>query len=558
MADVSTVLKAKIQDVLFFLAREGNVETDDLPKVHLERPKRDGQGDWATNVAMQACKFFGEKPRTLAERMAERLKDDKLLRGVEVAGPGFINFFLSDGWIADVISQVMESGDEYGRCNLGRGRRVQVEFVSANPTGPLHVGHGRGAAVGDIVGNILAFAGWSVNKEYYVNDAGLQMDNLGASTQSRYFELLGQPERAPFPEDGYKGNYIYDLARQIIDAEGDRFLAAPLEDSLDYFRNFSGQVILEEIRSVLHRFGVTFDRWFSEKSLYEENMVEEAMEVLKDRGFSYEENGAVWFRSTSFGDDKDRVLFRSNGVPTYFASDVAYHKNKYDRGFHRAIDVWGADHHGYVPRMSAAMQALNKTDDDGFSVVLIQFVNLLRDGEQVSMSTRSGQFVTLSDVLDEVGVDGTRFYFVMRRADSHLDFDLELAKRESSDNPVFYVQYANARIASIARNMKERGISMPSLNELDSEHLSSAEEKKLVTRLSIFPEEVEKAAQELAPHRIVSYVHDLAGDFHSFYNAHRVLDDDPRRPSRILLVQATQSVLANALRILGISAPERM
>ncbi|NCC96597.1 MAG: arginine--tRNA ligase [Synergistales bacterium] len=557
MADVTAILIDLITQSLTEMGKERGVNLDDLPEVHLERPKREDQGDWATNVAMQACKVLGQKPRDLALDLVERLKSDIHIKSVEVAGPGFINFFLADQWIGSVVSSVLKAGDNYGRCDLGKGRKVQVEFVSANPTGPLHVGHGRGAAVGDIIGNILSFAGWSVQKEYYVNDAGLQMSNLGKSTQSRYFELLGRGSEAPFPDDGYKGDYIYDLARALIEKEGESLLDRSLEDSLPFFTEYSCGVILEGIKKDLNRFGVKFDRWFSEKTLYTDKLVQNAVSTLNDRGYTYEDGGAVWFRSTDFGDDKDRVLFRSNGVPTYFASDVAYHKNKFDRGFDRVIDVWGADHHGYVPRMRAAIEALGKSSDD-FTVALIQFVNLLRDGDQVSMSTRSGQFVTLSDVIDEVGIDATRYYFVMRRSDSHLDFDLELAKRESSDNPVFYVQYANARMSSIIRTLEERGIDFPDEGDLNEEHLNSPEEKKLVTRLSMFPEEVEKAASELAPHRIVNYLHDLAGDFHSFYNAHRVLDEDPRRASRILLIKASRIVLSNGLRILGISAPDRM
>lgn len=557
MADVTVVLTNLISQSLMEMAKEKGVNPDDLPEVHLERTKRDDQGDWATNVAMQACKVLGQNPRDLASALVEKLKSDSHIRSVEVAGPGFINFFLADRWIGTVISSILKAGDSYGKCDLGKGRKVQVEFVSANPTGPLHVGHGRGAAVGDVIGNLLSFAGWSVEKEYYVNDAGLQMSNLGRSTQSRYFELLGRGAEAPFPEDGYKGDYLYDLARDIIDKEGDTFLEKPLEDSLSFFTTYSCEAILEGIKKDLDRFGVTFNGWFSEKTLYTEELVKNAVATLNERGYSYEEDGAVWFRSTDFNDDKDRVLFRSNGVPTYFASDVAYHKNKFDRGFDRVIDVWGADHHGYVPRMRAAIEALGRSPDD-FVVPLIQFVNLLRDGEQVSMSTRSGQFVTLSDVIDEVGVDATRYYFVMRRYDSHLDFDLELAKKNSSDNPVFYVQYANARMSSIIRTLEERGIKFPEESELNESHLNSSEEKKLITRLSMFPEEMEKAVTELAPHRLVNYLHDLAGDFHSFYNAHRVLDEDPKRPSRILLVKASQTVLANGFKILGISAPDRM
>jgi arginyl-tRNA synthetase len=454
--------------------------------------------------------------------------------------------------------RILAAPDVFGQVDVGRGQMAQVEFVSANPTGPLHVGHGRGAAVGDICARILSFAGWDVEREYYINDAGLQMELLGRSTQARYFEICDLAEKAPLPEDGYKGEYIYDLARDVLSAEGRRFLEVPPEESLPFFSAFAGDFILEGIKKDLSDFGVSFDVWFSERSLYDGIRVPGMLETLKKNGFAFDAEGATWFKATAFSDDKDRVLIRSNGAPTYFASDIAYHKDKYDRGFDMVIDIWGADHHGYIPRMKAAVQALGRQEDD-LQILLIQFVNLLRGGQQVSMSTRSGEFVTLREVMDEVGVNATRYFFAMRRSDSHLDFDLDLAKSASTDNPVFYVQYAHARIHSIFREALSRGISVPVSSGVDLSLLRETEEIALIKRLSAFPEEVEKAAVDLAPHRIVYYAYDLAGDFHSFYNAHRVLGVEPGVESaRLLLSEAARIVLANALSLLGISAPEQM
>ena len=461
--------------------------------------------------------------------------------------------------MVDIVRDVLAAVSDYGRVDLGKGRKAQVEFVSANPTGPLHVGHGRGAAVGDVTGNILSFAGWNVEKEYYVNDAGLQMNILGRSTQSRYFELLGRPEKFPFPEESYKGRYIYDIAQEVVDARGEEFLERPLEESLPFFRTYAAGRILEQIKNELGEFGVTFDNFFSEKSLYDRNLVAAAVQTLKERGHLYEQDEALWFRSTEYGDDKDRVLMRSNGVPTYFTSDIAYHKEKFDRGFERVIDVWGADHHGYVPRMKAAIEALGY-DPKKFTILLIQFVNLLRDGEQVKMSTRSGQFVELQEVVREVGVDAARYYFLMRRSDSHLDFDLELAKSQSADNPVYYVQYAHARLCSILQKAAEKGIAVPGVSAFDPDVIATPEEKRLFTKLAQFPEEVGRAAADLEPHRIVSYVYELAGDFHSYYNnGGRILEESGAlRDSHLLMVAAIRTVIANALRLLGISAPEKM
>jgi arginyl-tRNA synthetase len=541
------------------LAEEKGIEIQKDIEVEVERPKREEHGDWATNIALQCAKVFGEKPRDLALGIVSKLGANPYIEKAEVAGPGFINFTLSSKWIGELLSDAIKKGSDYGRLDLGKGRKVQVEFVSANPTGPLHVGHGRGAAVGDVCANILAFAGWNVQREYYINDAGLQMDLLGKSTQARYFEICGEPSRVPFPEDGYKGAYIYELAQQIVEKEGRRFLEEPPEESLPYFKDYACKVILDGIKKDLEDFGVNFDMWFSEKSLYEGDLVQKTLETLKKNGYAYDADGATWFKATAFSDDKDRVLIRSNGAPTYFMSDIVYHKNKFDRGFDMVIDVWGADHHGYIPRMKAAVQALGRSPED-LQILLIQFVNLLRGGKQVSMSTRSGEFVTLREVMDEVGVDAARYFFVMRRSDSHLDFDLDLAKSSTNENPVFYVQYAHARIHSIFREAKTRGVFLPeNLEEVDFSLLTSPEELSLIRKISVFPEEIAKAAEELAPHRVTFYLYDVASVFHSFYNAHRVLGVEPElEKARLCLVEAARVVIANSLKLLGVSAPEKM
>ncbi|KUK42225.1 MAG: Arginine--tRNA ligase [Thermovirga lienii] len=555
----SEVLRELIKNAVLELAEEKGIEIQKDIEVEVERPKREEHGDWATNIALQCAKVFGEKPRDLALGIVSKLGANPYIEKAEVAGPGFINFTLSSKWIGELLSDAIKKGSDYGRLDLGKGRKVQVEFVSANPTGPLHVGHGRGAAVGDVCANILAFAGWNVQREYYINDAGLQMDLLGKSTQARYFEICGEPSRVPFPEDGYKGAYIYELAQQIVEKEGRRFLEEPPEESLPYFKDYACKVILDGIKKDLEDFGVNFDMWFSEKSLYEGDLVQKTLETLKKNGYAYDADGATWFKATAFSDDKDRVLIRSNGAPTYFMSDIVYHKNKFDRGFDMVIDVWGADHHGYIPRMKAAVQALGRSPED-LQILLIQFVNLLRGGKQVSMSTRSGEFVTLREVMDEVGVDAARYFFVMRRSDSHLDFDLDLAKSSTNENPVFYVQYAHARIHSIFREAKTRGVFLPeNLEEVDFSLLTSPEELSLIRKISVFPEEIAKAAEELAPHRVTFYLYDVASVFHSFYNAHRVLGVEPElEKARLCLVEAARVVIANSLKLLGVSAPEKM
>jgi len=558
LQNMTEELKQLLERAVDDIARDVEQELPEGFMVRLERPRQAGHGDWATNIAMQLAKPFGMKPRELADKLIDKVPLGEIVEKAEVAGPGFINFTLASNWITEAIKSTIAQNENYGRVNSGEGRRIQVEFVSANPTGPLHMGHGRGAAVGDITASILDFAGWDVEREYYINDAGLQMELLGKSAQSRYFEALGRGDEAPMPEDGYHGEYMTDIARSFVDKYGDEPAKKPLEETVEFFSVETGKIVTEMIRKDLEEFGVTFDVWFSEKSLYDNGQVEPAMEELKKRDYAYEEEGALWFRSTLFGDDKDRVLIRTNGVPTYFTSDVAYLKNKYDRNFEKLIYVWGADHHGYVPRLKSVNKAFGHPDD-AVDVLLIQMVNLLRDGKPVQMSKRAGTIITLREIMDEVGVDATRFFFVMRRCDSTLDFDLELAKKATSENPVFYVQYAHARICSIYRELEERGVTLPGIEEFDVSLITDQSEINLAKAISRLPEEVAKSADEFAPHRIAYYATELAEAFHSFYNSQRILGvDEPVMKTRILLMEAAKITLKNVLGLLGVSAPEKM
>ena len=525
-----------------------------------ERPKHEGHGDRAASVAMRLAKTLKSNPRDIAQRISDGLKSDVVAK-TEIAGPGFLNVFLSGKFYAEAVADILRQGESYGGVNLGNKRRVQVEFVSANPTGPLHIGHGRGAAVGDSVARILSFTGWDVQREYYVNDSGLQITNLGKSTQARYFEILGKD--IPFPENGYKGAYLYDIAREIIDLEGDKFLGMPLDESLDYFKKYTADKIMAGIRDDLELFRVGFDNFFPEGYLHENGLVKSAMNELKSNGYAYEQDGALWFKTEStIGDDKDRVLIRANGIPTYYASDIAYHRDKFiTRGFERVIDVWGADHHGYIARMKAAVKAMGKNPDD-FIVLLIQLVNLLRDGEIVTMSTRAGEFITLREVLDEAGVDAARFFFLMRRSDSQLDFDLDLATKQGNENPVYYVQYAHARISGIIREYVNRGGSLDSISaeRIPAEIFTDKDARELADSLSRWPDAVREASEELAPQVLTGYVLNLAGIFHSFYNTNRIIDepDSGIREGRINLVRAAKIVIASCLGLLGVNAPERM
>ena len=527
------------------------------PSIEVELTKDPGHGDYTSNVAMIIASQVKKNPREIAGVLSQRIEDPEgFLEKIEIAGPGFMNFFIREGVLNRFLVDVGREGERYGSSDLGKGGRVQVEFVSANPTGPLHIGHARGAVVGDVMANILAAAGYRVFREYYINDTGNQMNNLGQSVFLRYRELLG--EAAEFPEGCYRGDYIRDLAAELLKRDGKRYLDMDAEEVIRLFTDYAGSAILGGIKEDLRAFGVVFDLYFSERELYREEGVGMLLRTLQDKGFIYREGDALWFRTTAFGDEKDRVVIRKNGAQTYFAADIAYHRNKFLRGFETVIYIWGADHHGYIPRMSAAVQALGY-EKEALKVILVQLVNLLREGKPVAMSTRSGEFVTLREVVDEVGKDAARYNFLMRRSDSHLDFDLELAKRQSNENPVYYVQYAHARICSIIRMAAERGIEMPAFGQADPGLLKLPEEIDLIKAITRFPEVVEGAARTLEPHRLTFYLNDLAAGFHSYYNKNKVISDDGLlTAARLFLVKSVLTVLKNALKMLGVSAPEKM
>jgi len=554
---VKEKLSILLEEAVKVSSEKGLLKIEETPSPGIEPTKEDAFGDYASNVAMVIASKVKMNPRKVAGIIVNHLDDrDGILEKVEVAGPGFINFFLrEDVWVG-LLEDVEKQGDRYGESSVGGGKRVQVEFVSANPTGPLHIGHARGAVIGDVIANTLRAVGCDVTKEYYINDVGNQMNTLGLSVYLRYRELLG--EEVDFPPNYYQGKYIQDLAAQVITIQGDKFLNADEKDILSFFVPYAAGAIMDGIREDLRSFGVVFDNYFSEQELYRDDGVARLIEELQEKGFIYREGNTLWFRTTDFGDEKDRVVVRENGEPTYFAADIAYHRNKYERGFEEIIDVWGADHHGYLPRMYAAIQALGR-EKDTLKVVLVQLVNLLRGGKPVAMSTRSGEFVTLREVVDEVGKDAARYNFLMRRSDSHLDFDLEIAKKQSNENPVYYVQYAHARICSILKNAHERRYSVPRYGEIEPQLLKLPEEIMLIKYISRYPEVVEGSAQALEPHRFTSYLNELAAVFHSYYNKHRVVGEDAALSrARLFLVNAVGVVLRNALRILGVTAPEKM
>jgi arginyl-tRNA synthetase len=571
------------------IASDGVIPADTIPQPIIERARDVQHGDFACNVAMVLAKAARCKPRELAETLVAALPESELVERVEIAGPGFINFYLSPHAYHAVVPQIIAEGHGFGRSNLGAGKRVQVEFVSANPTGPLHVGHGRGAAYGAVVADLLQAAGYEVHREYYVNDAGRQMDILATSVWLRYLELCD--EELLFPANGYKGDYVWDIAATLHREHGDAYRhpaeevfadvpadepaggdkEAHIDALIERARQLLGDnryryvfelglnTILDDIRDDLELFGVRYDEWYSERSLTESGAVNKALERLRDSGHVYEKEGALWFRSTEFGDEKDRVVERDNGQTTYFASDIAYHMDKLERGFERVIDVWGADHHGYVPRVKAAMEAVGD-DPSKLDVLLVQFANLYRGGEKVQMSTRSGEFVTLRELRKEVGSDAARFFYVMRKCEQHLDFDLDLAKSQSNDNPVYYVQYAHARICSVLAQAAEKGIPVEISDGLNNlEQLAEEHEQALLKTLSRYPEVVEAAALNEEPHQLSHYVRELANDFHTYYNAHQFLvADDVLRDARLKLILAVRQVLRNGLNLLGVSAPEKM
>jgi arginyl-tRNA synthetase len=568
---VRDAISLLVTEALAAAIEAGELPLAETPDPSVERPRDASHGDWATAVALRCSKAAGMNPRAVAEIVAARIGASDDVDAVEIAGPGFINIRLAPTALQRVLREARERGLDFGRIDTGAGKRVQVEFVSANPVGPMHVGHGRWAALGDSMARILAHAGWNVEREFYINDAGVQMDIFGKSVAARYLELCG--EEIVFAPDWYQGTYIAEIAREIYDEEGVCWLDSTAAAREEYFREKAYVQVLEHLEHVLHGMGVDFDVWFSERTLHARGAtgttaVEDSIAFLRTAGYIYDLDGAVWFRSTDFGDDKDRVLIKADGEYTYFAADIAYHKNKYDRGFDRVINIWGADHHGYVGRMQAAVSALGHPGK--LDVVIGQLVNLFRAGEAVRMSKRTGEMVTFEDLLDEVGADAARYFFLRRSTDQPLDFDIELARQQSADNPVYYVQYAHARICSILRKaageeLAARHATIASLaaefvpGDADLGLLVDPTELTLMRKLSEFSEVVEGAARDLAPNRLTRYAEDLAATFHQFYTQCHVLTDDAALTgARLYAVDATRSALETVLALVGVSAPERM
>jgi len=539
------------------ISAAGLAAGEEIPAVVLEVPKDKAHGDLATNAAMQLTRIAKRNPRQIAEAIIEHLDHDKAgIVKAEIAGPGFINFTLSKSYLFPIIEQVYRQGEDYGRTDKGAGQKIQMEFVSANPTGSLHLGHARGAAVGDALCNVLDFAGYKVTREYYINDAGNQVVNLCKSIEARYLQELGQD--AEMPEDGYYGEDIKGFAKELVAEQGDALMSMSPEERTQFLRKYGLNKELDKIKRDLGRFRVSFDEWFSETSLYADGQVEAALNELRSKGMTFEQEGATWLKTTPYGDDKDRVLVKNDGTYTYLTPDIAYHRNKYDRGYDRMINIWGADHHGYIPRVKAAMQALGK-DPEKLTVLIAQMVSLFQDGEKVKMSKRTGKAVTMVDLMDEVGVDAIRYFFTMRSMDSHLDFDMDLAISTSNENPVYYVQYAHARICSIFRQAEEQGISLPTPDSVNLNKLTSEHEYDLLRKIGELPEEIGIAADNFAPHRLVRYVYELAAQLHSYYRAERVITEDSEQTAaRLALLGAVRTTLANVLRLIGVSAPERM
>ncbi len=545
-----------IEEIKQAVQQAGIVEAEQIPEIILEIPREKAHGDYATNIAMQLTRIARRNPRQIAEAIVENFhKEAASISKIEIAGPGFINFYMDNSYLTGVVGQVIQAGENYGRTESGNHEKVQVEYVSANPTGDLHLGHARGAAFGDALCNVLAYAGYDVQREYYINDAGNQIVNLAKSIEARYFQALGK--EVDMPEDGYYGQDIIEFGKELAEKDGAKYVEMDPQERFEHFKGWGRDRELEKIKVDLGEFRVQFDEWFSETSLYQNGAINEALEELRKRGYIYEQDGATWLRSTDFGDDKDRVLIKQDGTYTYLTPDIAYHENKYSRGFDRLINIWGADHHGYIPRMKAAMQCLGHRPEQ-LVVLINQMVSLYQGGEKVKMSKRTGKAVTMRDLMEEVGTDATRYFFAMRSQDAHLDFDMDLAISKSNENPVFYVQYAHARICSIFRKAEENGIALD-LNAADFSGLTSEKETDLLKHLGAFPEEIGEAAAALAPHRVVRYVYDLATLLHSFYNAEQVITDNAGlTQARLALMKAVQITIQNSLRLIGVSAPERM
>lgn len=521
----------------------------------IEAPREEEHGDYSSNLSFLLAKKVRRKPEEIARNLIENMRADEVCDRVEVAAKGFINFYVRSQVYGSILKEISGHGIEMLLPNVGNGERVIIEFVSANPTGPLHIGHGRGAAVGDVLARILSRTGYSVVKEYYVNDAGRQIETLGKSVYLRWRRLKG--DDVDYPGDLYQGDYVKDIA-QLLLTNGEAAIPDDKDQAIAYLARYASDLVMNGIKNDLENFGVFFDNYYRESLLYEKGLVDYVIGILKERGCLYEEDGALWFRMRDMGDEKDRVIVRSNGEKTYFASDIAYHWEKYDRGFQTLIDIWGSDHHGYIPRMRASLEALGKSAV-GLKPVLIQFVTLLKEGKPIGMSTRSGEFTTLREVVDEVGRDVARFFFLMRKSDAHLEFDLDLAKKTSNENPVYYVQYAHARIESVFRNAKQDGIDIDKIDATDIDLLNSKEETNLMKAILRFRDVLEGSARSLEPHRIAFYLMDLVGMFHSYYNKTRILKNEPTlTQARLLLLKVLQNVIRSGLDILGVSAPEKM
>ena len=563
-------MKNKIQKIVLDAVQkgfeDGLLPSDHVPEMEIEEPRNSSHGDFSTNFAMVSAAIQKMPPGKIAQSLVSSIKtlgeatgeEANLIEKIEIAGPGFINFFLSKKAWHPVVDRILDQDKQYGASDIGKNEKVQLEFVSANPTGPLHVGHGRGAAVGDAIGNILCFAGFNVQKEYYINDSGRQIRTLGKSVWLKLLEETGK--EIEFPDDCYQGDYIKDLACEILEKEGSKFIQGDEKETIAACAKFAAKKILKGIREDLSSFGITFDNWFSEQSLYDSGRVQKIIDEFTSKELIYKKDGALWFRTQDFGDEKNRVVVKNNGQTTYFASDIAYHMEKYERGFDRVIDVWGADHHGYIKRIEASVVASGRKSKQ-FEVILVQLVNLLRGGKPFQMSKRAGDFVTLKDIIDEVGKDAARFMFLSRSYDSGLDFDLELAKQKNSDNPVYYVQYVHARIAGIFLKAKQENIIQGiDFDKGENLHLLIVvEEINLIKILDTFKENVEKSAQALHPHVIFTYLMTLAAAFHGYYNRHKVITEDRELTlARLSLVLGVKKVIRNGLVLLGVNAPERM
>lgn len=547
-------MKKELSNIIYDALRSLGIQP--LPSIEIEVPSNESFGDLATPVAMSLVRALKKPPREIAGEIINAIRDKTIFEKIDIAGPGFINFTFSREYLFTELRKLLLRGSEFLREDIGNGKRVQIEYVSANPTGPLHLGHGRGAAIGEALSNLLKTAGYEVEREYYINDAGKQVKLLGLSVFARYRQLIDR--RLPFPEDGYKGGYVEDIAREIFEKCGEEYLKKEFSEVEEFFVDYSYKKIFSDIKKDLEAFGISFDTWQSEKELYQTGDVEKTLEDLREKGLIYEHDGAVWFKATLFGDDKDRVIIKKDGEYTYFTSDIAYHRKKIEKRFDELIDIWGADHHGYIQRIKAVIEALGYPKER-LNVLLVQMVTLLRGGIPVQMSKRAGEFVTLKEVIEEVGPDITKFIFLTRRPDSHLDFDLEVAKAQSSENPVFYVQYANARINSIFAHAGSKGILSENLHEVDISLLSAPEEIGIIKKLLLYPMVFEGAVNAFEPHRITFYLQELSGRFHPYYNKYRIVTDEiDLTLARLALCESIRIVLREGLRILGISAPEKM